>query len=336
MKKPITISDIAIKLDISKSTVSRALKDHPDVNPETKRRVKALAEKLDYEPNLLASSLAKKQSNLIGVILPEFNRTFFSSALEGIQHVARANGFNVIICQSNEEFENEVLNTKMLASNKVAGILMSLTLQTEDFSHLRKLQDKNIPFVLFDRVADNVDCPKVTVDDFQGAYQVTSHLIKKGYKNIAHLSGPLGLSISKKRYEGFMKALDDHGFDQANAQVYECKLLNEDAYHSARKLLELNKDRPDAIFCVSDYVAFEAMRCIRDLGLRIPEDVALAGFTNDPATNYVTPPLTTMEQPAKLIGEKACELLLQHLKSEEHSEFPHLELPTNLIERGST
>ncbi len=335
MRKPITISDIAIKLNISKSTVSRALKDHPDVNPATKKKVKALAEALDYEPNLLAASLAKKQSSLIGVILPEFNRAFFSNALEGIQEVARRNGYSVIICQSNEDFELEVLNTRMLASNKVAGILMSLTLQTADFRHLERLQEKQIPFVLFDRVAEQIDCPKVTVDDFQGAYQITQHLISKGYQNIAHLSGPLNLSICKNRYNGFMAALSDAGRDIAKAQVYECEHLKEDAYASAKKLLQLGVPRPDAIFCVSDYVAFEAMRCIQDLGLRIPEDVALVGFTNDPATEYVTPRLTTMEQPARKIGETACEMLVKSLK-EESDEHPHVILPTTFIERSSS
>ncbi|NLR94025.1 MULTISPECIES: LacI family DNA-binding transcriptional regulator [Flammeovirga] len=338
MGKVYTIHDIAIRLDISKSTVSRALRNHPDVSKETKELVFEMAKKLNYQKNILASNLASKNTNLIGVVIPEIARQhFFAQALSGIQKVAKEKGYIVMVCQSNEELQEEINQVNALVNSRVAGILISLSKETDSYEHLQFAIDRNIPVVLFDRGADEMELSQVTVDDYKGAYDVTKHLIHQGYTNPAHLCGPMSLSISQKRYNGFIDALKDAGLSASNAHVYQCDNLSLDAKDATERLLSLKK-RPDAVFCMSDYIAIQVLKVLKDKGIRVPEDIALAGFAGDPITDLMDPTITTVEQPAFEIGVQACRRVIMEAESEDRETLGVINkvLPTKVIERDST
>ncbi|WP_109618336.1 LacI family DNA-binding transcriptional regulator [Sediminitomix flava] len=323
-KKNYTITDLSIKLGVSKSTVSRALKDHPDVNPKTRARVKALAEELNYQPNLLASGLASKKSSIIGVIVPEISRQhFFAAALEGIQSEAKKSGYTIMICQSDESFEEEVKQSQILRNNRAAGVLMSLSRETQNHNHILNLKDSGVPVVLFDRGAEGLDVSQVIVDDFKGAYELTAYLLEKGYDDIAYFSGPMNLEISRKRYEGYIQALRDYGQRVSEAKVYECERLSLDVRDAIRKVF-LEENPPKVIMCMHDYMAVEVIKRLQQRGLNVPNDIAVTGFAGDPITDIITPRITTMEQPAFEIGRAAAAQLIKEIKIEEEEEvLPH-------------
>ncbi|KXX71106.1 LacI family DNA-binding transcriptional regulator [Flammeovirga sp. SJP92] len=338
MGKVYTIHDIAIRLNISKSTVSRALRNHPDVSKETKTLVHEMAAKLNYQKNILASNLASKNTNLIGVVIPEIARQhFFAQALSGIQKVAKEHGYIVMVCQSNEEYEEEINQVNALVNSRVAGILISLSKETNDYQHITNAQDRNTPVVLFDRGTDKIEISQVLVDDYKGAYEITSHLIEKGYQNLAHLSGPMSLSISQKRYKGFMDALKNAGRSTTDAYVLQCDNLSLDAKEATERILALKK-RPDAIFCMSDYMAIQVLKELKAKGIKVPEEIALAGFAGDPITEIVEPQLSTVEQPAFDIGVQAAKRLIMEIETEDRETlgFIHKILNTNLLVREST
>ena len=204
---PATIKDLARELKLSPSTVSRALRDHPDISPKTKKRVVSLADKLDYHPDSIAQSLQTKKTKTIGVIVPEIKQPFFASVINGIEELAYAAGYTIIVCQSNETADREVLVTRSLGSHRVAGLLVSLSRSTENLDHFKVLQRRGVPIVFFDRVSNDIEASKVVVDDYKGAFDVVEHLIKSGYNRFAHLAGPKNLSISKFRLKGYTDAL---------------------------------------------------------------------------------------------------------------------------------
>lgn len=331
---PATIKDIGKILGISTSTVSRALRGRPDVNPKTKQAVKDLAEKLNYQPNLVALSLVKKQTRTIGVIIPSFTTCFYSEAISGIQDVALEAGYHIMICQTNENYEIEKKNIDILLSSRVDGFIASITKETEKLDHFQNLVAKKIPLVMFNRVG-NLEVPKVMVDDYEGAYKVTRHLIDIGCERIAHISGPPSLLISKNRLRGYLAAMND-----AKKKVHENLVVYSDfslesGMSCATELLG-KSNRPDGIFAVCDTAAFGAMHMIKKRGIRIPDDIAIAGFTNEPMAQIIEPGLTTVSQPIFRIGQTAARMFIDMM--EEGADYiPESRiLGTELILREST
>jgi LacI family transcriptional regulator len=301
MEKQITIKDIAIALNISTSTVSRALRDAPDVKAETKAAVKALSEKLDYQPNRLALSLLNRQTNTIGVIIPNLDYVL-STMVKGIDEVALGAGYTVMVCQSDESYGREMVNTKRLLDSLVDGFIVSVSSETKIFEHIKKIQDKKIPLVLFDRIVNNIAAPKIRLDNIDGGVQATEHLIEEGYKKIAILAGPENLNISNKRMEGYLQTLKTHGLRSDKGHIIHCDFNQQYAYEATKELLA-SKNRPDAIFTISDRMAIGAMLAIKEKGLSMPHDIGLVGFNNEPIVSLVTPAISSVEMYAFEIGK---------------------------------
>lgn len=336
MKKgQVTIRDIALKLNISISTVSRALRGAPEINKETRKNVISMAEKLNYEPNQIAQSLRTQKTHTLGIIVPDLVTHFFSSNISGIQEVATKEGYNIMICQSNESYETEVRNIHTLVASRVDGLLISLSRETTNFNHLKALQDKGIPLVFFDRVSDEMNSSKVTVDDDDAAFKATEHLIEMGCKRIAHLSGPEKLSICKNRLQGYKKALSKYGIQPAMELIRHSSLSEEDITAHVNAFLDLAQP-PDAIFAINDPVAIKVMLILKERGVKIPEDIALVGFTNEPVSALIEPSLTTMAQPAYQMGQIAAREILAQINRSEEFIPQSVILKTELIVRNSS
>jgi LacI family transcriptional regulator len=334
-KKKVTIIDIARKLDLAKSTVSRALSDHPRISEATKKAVKNLAKKLNFEPNSLAISLFKKRSHTIGVIVPEIVNHFFASAIDGIEDVAYKAGYRVLICKSDESYVREVLNTSALISHRVDGLLISLSKDSRNADHLIAAHKKGTPIVMFDRVSEKLEVNKVVVNDAEGAFTAVEFLITSGYKNIAHLAGPRSLLISKSRKNGYLKALRKHNLPVKDDLIIEVDMNLKSGFAGAQKLLALASP-PDAIFAANDQVAMGAMQAIKEKKLRIPQDIAIVGFSNEPFAAITEPSLTTIHQPAFEIGQTACSLLIKKLEAKNSvAKTEKIVLKTMLIKRNS-
>jgi LacI family transcriptional regulator len=316
MKKGrVTITDIARELNVSPSTVSRALNDHPGLKKETKEAVRALAEKLDYQPNLLALSLLKRKSNTIGVIVPEITGHFFSAIITGIQDVIGTSNYKIMICLSNESYEEEVTITKKLSKIQVDGVLISPASATCNFDHIRSLQRSGIPVVVFDRDCPGLVADKVLVDDYAGAFQAVEYLIRSGCNKIAHLGGPLNLSTTKHRLQGYLDALTTNNIAICKEYIAHVPgFSHEDGLKPAKKLLKL-KDPPDAIFAMNDNIALSAMYVAKKLALNIPDDISIVGFDDEPHSSYFTPSLSTVWQPVYSIGMLSARILLSHLNN---------------------
>ncbi len=314
-KHQITIKDIAKKLNISPSTVSRALKDHPDINQKTRDAVKEIANKYNYRPNKIALSLLQNQSKTIGVIIPEIIHHFFSSVISGIEDVFYQENFNIIICQSQESYEREIKNVQTLLSSHIDGILMSISKETKKLDHIKNIQEIVLPLVFFDRIAEEINTDKVIVDDFGGGYKATEHLIDIGCKRIAHLYGPLNLLIGKNRFNGYKKALENHNMSLNPEYTVFCDSY-EKALEETKKLLQLSKP-PDGIFAVNDLTAVGAMKVIKDEGLKVPDDISVVGFTNWLISRFADPALTTIDQKGYVMGTEAARLLLKRIKNED-------------------
>jgi DNA-binding LacI/PurR family transcriptional regulator len=330
-----TIVDIAKALNISKSTVSRALHEHSDINPQTKAAVLKMARQLDYQPNLLAKSLVKSKSNTIGIIVPEFLTYFFPTIIMGAQQVAAQAGYNVIICQSQESFKTEVANANVLLANRVDGVLISMTKETKKFEHFKAFERHGIPVVFFNRICDEMETSKVLVNDYEGARKAVEHLIKNGYRNIAHIGGPLVLRVTHNRLKGYRDALEKHRLPFRKELVVHCDLSKKDAIHCAEKLLSL-KRRPDAVFCVNDPVAIQLMLVAKKKKIKVPSELGIVGFSNDPIAEVIEPALTTVQQPVADIGRSAMHILLDAIKKGEAYSPVLKSLETTLIIRESS
>lgn len=335
----VTIKDIARQLDISPSTVSRALKDHPDISRKTKDAVLELASRLDYHPNSIALSLRKSQTNTIGVIIPEIVHFFFSTVISGIEDIAYNAGYNIILCQSSESYEKEVTDTKALLNSRVDGLLVSYSRETTNFNHFVDLHNRGVPIVFFDRSYKGIDVNSVTVDDFEGSKSAVNHLIDIGCRRIAHLSGPEMLPISQNRFQGYKEALSKAGIPYNPDLVIKnvSGIDFEEGYTFANQLLAL-PERPDAIFANHDLSAIGAMKAIKEHGLRIPEDVAVVGFSDWLMASYTDPSLTTVAQPGFEMGQEAAKLFIQQVKHDDIESYQPISkvLKTHLIIREST
>ncbi len=334
--KSITIKDIARELNISTSTVSRALRDSSEIGAETKKRVLELAHRLDYNPNPVALSLLSSQSNDIGVIVPEIANPFFAIVIAGIEDVAFAQGYHVVIYQSHEDYEREVLNVKHIYNRRKDGLLVSIATTTQDYSHFKTIHERGFPIVFFDRICEEIDTHKVSVDDFEGAYTATEHLIKQGCERIAHVSGPDHLLISRRRLHGYRAALLDYGKPINDDWVISSAYSPASALEATRVLLA-KAERPDGIFASSDNIAIGCHAAITEAGLSMPDEIALIGFSDLPMAALMNPPLSSVAQPAFEMGRSAAELLINLIRNPgEHTTSISNVLKTKLIARKSS
>ena len=334
MEKQATIKDIARQLHLSTSTVSRALRNAADVNIETKNAVQGLAAELDYHPNKLALSLLKKQTNTIGVIVPNLDYVM-SAMVKGIDEVALEAGFTVMVCQSNESYGRELVNTRRLMDSLVDGFLISCSSETKIFDHFKKMIDRKIPLVIFDRDNADLDVPKVMLDNFAGGLLATEHLLDQGYKRIAILAGPKNLSISNQRLDGYLTALKNHGIKPDNDLIVHCDFNQHYAEIATKELLAMKK-RPDAFFAISDRMVIGAMIAIKEKGLKMPDDIGLVGFNNEPIVSLVTPSITSVDLPAFEMGKVSAKLFIEIMHSENGIYHEPIILKPKLIIRESS
>ncbi len=333
-KNQVTIKDIAKLLNISPSTVSRALKNHPDISISTRQKVQDLAKELKYKPNAIARSLRQSKTNVIGVIIPQVVHHFFSSVISGIEDLASKNNYNVLMCQSGESVEKEIQNIQTLIGSRVDGIIISKTKNTIDCAPFKSIIDSDIPLVFFDRTCQGIETDSVVIDDFHAAYNATEYLIKSGKQNIMHFAGPEHLGISKQRIGGYQKALKDNGLSANNNLIIRADNF-EDAKSTMTKLIKENK-LPDAVFAVNDNTAAGIIVTLKKYNINIPEQVAVIGFTNSPISTITDPPLTTVEQNGFEMGYKAAEILLERIIGEQTEAYKKEYIPTKLIIRKST
>ena len=334
MEKPATIKDIARKLNVSISTVSRAMRNAPDVSADTKRTVMALADELSYQPNLLALSLKRKHTHTIGVLVPNLDYVL-STMVRGIDEIALEAGYTVMVCQSNESFGREIVNIRRLVDSLVDGFIISVSSETKVFDHFKKIQDKKLPIVVFDRVTPHLKAPSVRIDNEDGGFQGTEHLIQQGYKRIAILAGPKNLDISNQRLNGYLKAFKKFKVPSDENLIIYCDFDQHYAYIATKELLSMKK-RPDAIFTISDRMAIGAMLAIKEKGLTMPYDIGLVGFNNEPITSLVTPQISSVEQPCFELGKLAAKLFIEALHHDKDMSHVDEVLKTKLIIRESS
>ena len=331
-KTQITIKDIARELNISPSTVSRALKNHPDISQETKDLVNKFAKDYNYKPNALALSLRMSKNNTIGVIVPEIIHFFFSSILSGIEQVANEAGYNVIVCQSSENYEKEVRNAEALISARVSGVLASLSKHTTKYDHFQDIIDNDIPLVFFDRICIGINTDRVVVDDYAGAFAAVEYLIQSGCKRIAFYSSPVHLEISKNRKNGYLDALRKYNIPVDYSLIKVCD-TREDAIIITPEILD-RLDRPDGFFAINDESAAGILYAAKLAKLRIPEDVSICGFSDGELAKACDPMLTTVEQHGYEMGKHAASLLISKINGETAGKYANKIVKTNLIIRG--
>ncbi|HLT79398.1 MAG TPA: LacI family DNA-binding transcriptional regulator [Cyclobacteriaceae bacterium] len=307
-----TIHDIAKELNITASTVSRALNNHPRISEATKKAVLRVAKRLNYQPNHIAAALRNGRSNIIGIIVPTADRSFFGSVIRGIEEVAKEAHYNVMICQSHDDYESEVSTVEALLNARVDGIMVSFAKNTENFDHFRKVHEKGTPLVLFDRSFPGLDVSQVVIDDYRGAYEATEHLIQQGCKRIAHFTSVRKISIYKERFRGYRDALEAHNIPYRKELVLESYLQFEDGLEGLNRLLDLD-EWPDAIFSASAYSAVAALTACRERGIPVPESIAIVGFANEAFTSYCDPPMSTVDQQSMQIGNAAAEIFLEQI-----------------------
>jgi len=314
MAKKTTIYDIAKELNVTAATVSRALNDNPRISSDTKKLVMETAAKMDYKQNRLAQALKSGKSKNVGVVLPYINRNFFSTVIRGIEEELNPMGYKVIICQTHEDEKKEIDTVLNLLDAQVDGILISISRKTKSTEHFKQVLNKNVPLIFFDRKKDMEGVSSVTLDDYQGAYQVTQHLIDQGCSKIAHLSVDRSLQIYQNRFEGYKQALLDNGLDYNPDYLVGLKSEIEGGKEAAKQLIEL-KNPPDAIFSSSDLGALGAIQYLRDMGIRIPEDFCVVGFSNEPFTQFMELPISSVDQSPLLMGKTAAKVFLEQIDS---------------------
>lgn len=335
----VTIKDIAKALGLSTSTVSRALRDSYEISPETKKMVLEYAEKINYQPNPIALSLKERKSHTIGVIVGEIANSFFSQTINGIESVAQQKGYNVIISQSHESFEKEMRNLHYLTSRSIDGLLVSVSVETNNFDYLKDLHAKGMPIVFFDRIVNEIDTHKVIVDNYKGAYDATTHLIQNGCRNIAVLANVSFLSITQERLAGYKAALEDNGIAYNNQLVQHCKPgenLNDEVIAAVKKITRM-RPMADAILGLSDKLTTGCLRVLQEEKIKIPEELLMMGFSNGELTDLLNPPLSIIKQPAFEMGEISTQLLLQLIESKRPvTDFVTKVLLPELVIRNST
>jgi len=316
IKRKTTLKDIANILNISTAAVSKALHDDSRISANTKEAVKNVAEDLNYQPNHLASALRKGKSNLVGVIVPRTNSNFFSSVIQNMEEVLNKNGYNIIITQSNESYKNECESIDTLLFAQVDGIIASMANETIDLDYFEKIKSRGIPLVLFDRGENDLNVDYIGIDDYASSQIIVEHLINQGCKRIAHIGGYKHTRIFNNRIRGYVDAIKKYGLPLDSELLLESSLTTEDGRIKMEQLLALDK-RPDAVYIASDYAALGALQVLQERTIKIPHEVALVGFGNEPFTAMVTPTISSMEQHSSEIGQLAAQTFLEHVKAPE-------------------
>lgn len=316
----VTIYDIAAKLNLATSTISRALKDHHSISKKTIEKVKKTAKEMGYQPNNLAASLRSKKTKTIGVLLPTVTQPFLSSLISGIEMACQKAGYNVVIMQSHDSYEQEVSLAQSLYNNRVSGIICSLAMGTQDTSHFQIFLDSNTPLVFVDRVPKNLSTFRVVIDNYAAGYKATKHLISQGCTRIAHLTAGSEFSIYFERKKGYLDALKDANIQIDENLIIKLKTITyEEAENATNKLLDM-KNPPDGIFTPGDILGVSAIQCAKKRGVNVPEELAVIGFNNDPISYIIDPNLSTITHPAEKMGQASAEIILKHLKFPKKSE----------------
>ncbi len=335
MSSHITIKDIAKAMGCAPSTVSRALNNSSNISQSVRESIQRYAREHNYRPNEFALSLRNNRSNTIGVIIPQLVHSFFSSVLSGIEKAASAAGYNIIVAQSNEEYEKEVQSVEAFRKAKVCGVIASLAKGTYDFSHFRRLVEEEIPLVFYDRICTELNTSRVVVDDYTGAFAAVDYMITTGCKRVAFFTSPLHLEISKNRRNGYVDALRKHRIEVCDDMIFEC-----DTRQGARELImQLIKEgrTPEAVFTVNADTAAGVLYACKDAGLRVPEDVSICGFSDNELARSTEPRLTMVDQPGEAVGQGAMELLLAKIDGDEEKlVYKNKIVKTSLILRGTT
>lgn len=337
-KKQVTLLELAKRLNLSPSTVSRALNNRHRISEETRKRVKALAEELEYQPNPAAKNLRESRTYVIGVLIPQIANTFFATTISGIESVTLEAGYQIMICQSNESVEKEKAVAQSLLSNRVDGILYCPTGQTQEFKHLKSFLRKDIQVVFFDRISKDFEASKVVVNDFEGGVMAVDHLVQTGCKRIAHLAAPQPLYNGQERLNGYLEGLRKNNLPVSDELIKFCEVDSDVIQSHARSLLSMDNP-PDAIFTWNDHVAYDVIRVAKNMNVRIGKDISLIGFGDLPSSTLVDPELTTVAQPAFELGKIAAQIMLKQLNKEikeEDIEYQTVTLKTELKIREST
>jgi LacI family transcriptional regulator len=334
-KKQTTIHDIANKLNVTASTVSRALNDHPKISDATKELVRKMAKELSYQPNSLAAALRHGRSNIVGVIVPQADRDFFSSVIHGIEEVVNKAGYNVIICQSNDSVEKEKSNLRALLETQVDAIFVSYAKETTDFSHYQDIIRKGVPLILFDRQDESLNTGSVVVDDYLGAFKATEHLIEQGCRRIVHFSGPQNVSIYRDRRRGYEEALKRYNIIIDDQLIISSNLKLIDGRQHGDDISQWDQ-LPDGIFSASDYSAMGAIESFKKHGIKIPDQIAVFGFSNESFTSFVDPGLSTIDQHSKKMGQCVAKRFLDIEKNKGTTTPTKTVVTPELIIRGSS
>ena len=338
MKRKVTLKQIAKELDVSISTVSKSLRDSPEISEDTRQKVQAFAKLYNYKPNLIALSLKNKKTKTIGIIIPEIVHHFFATVISGIEHIANEKGYNVIVCLSDESFDKEVINMEMLANGSIDGFIMSLSKETQqkkDFHHISEVINQGMPVVMFDRVTNDILCDKVIIDDSLAAYEAVQDLINNGFKKIGLITTVDYVSVGKLRTEGYYKALKSNGIPIDENLIVKI----EDIDNCAEQIQKLMSEQTlDSVFAVNELFAVTAIKAAKKLNLKVPEDIAVIGFTDGIISNYSSPSITTVSQNGIKMGNKAAQMLIERLESEEEEEehYKTEVIETHVVQREST
>ena len=335
--RDITIYDIANELNLSTSTVSRALKNHRSISKKTIERVNDMANKMGYTPNVLASSLRNNKSKTIGVLISRINRPFMASLISGIEETAQKAGYNVIITQSHDSYEDEVNMAQALYNSRVSGIICSLAMETTKTNHFEQFMEKDIPLVFVDRVPKDFDTYRVMIDNYSAGYKATNHLIEMGARRIAHIGGLKFRNIYKERERGYRDALKEHNLPIEEGLIQHVKTMSyEEGEKATNKLLDMDNP-PDGIFSSNDTTGVAAIQVAKQRGLIIPDELKIIGFNNDPLSQIIDPGLSTISHPAYEMGKTSSKKILKHLKDSEKKSITEITfLNTEIIVRGST
>lgn len=333
--KEITIYDIARALDLSPATISRGLKDHPGLRKDTRRRIQEAAREMGYRHNAFASNLRRRKTNTIGVVIPRLNSYFMSSVISGIEKVANASGYNLIISQSEESYKKEGAGITTMFNSRVDGLLVSLAYNTENLDHFDALFRKQIPVVFFDRVTEHPSCTSIVIDNMKAGYDATMHLIERGCRRIVHVAGNLNRNVYADRLAGYERALEENGIPHRPELVLVNNLTEHDGIAAARQMISM-EPMPDGFFAANDTTAVAIISELKQSGLNVPEQIAVVGFNNDPIANVIDPSLTTIHYPGDEMGEVAAKTLMDKLNGLPSADLNTIILKHKLIVRGST
>ena len=335
-QKAITIKDLAEQLNISVSTVSRALKDNPEISQATRRQVQELAKQLGFRPDPIAVALKTHKSYTIGIIVPQIVNSFFASVVRAIEEVAESYGYNVLVSSSNEHVEKEKKNVNVFLGIRVDGIIISLARETTNYDHIKAIKASNTPLVLFDRTTTDIEAARVVANDADAACKIVQHLIDGGAKSIALITGPEHLSIGRNRMKGYLRAMTNNNLDIRQDYILRCKDFTVEAAYEATSQLLDNGQCPDAFFGINDEMVIGAMKALKERNIRIPDDVTLFGFSNSKRSRYMSPTISTIDQFPHEVGTKAAELLFEQILAPKYAKIREEVVNCELLIRESS